>query len=231
MDAKMDAKVILENLLDSSQKATKKGLEIAEQKMGVPEEGAQRDAMLDGLGKGALAAGAVAILLGTESGRKLTGTALKVGGVAAVGGLAYKAYNQWQQQQNVDIPHTGTPINDLAATEADARSEAIVQAMISAAKSDGHVDTQEQKLITSKIESLGLEKDIMSFLMKELNKPVDVATVVASSDSPEAAREIYLASAMVVDLNNADEREYMDSLAQGLELDAELVKELESSIG
>jgi len=226
----MDAKVILEDLLETSQTATKKGLEIAEQKLGVPEAGEQRDAMLDGLGKGALAAGAVAVLLGTKSGRKLTGTALKVGGVAAVGGIAYKAFNQWQQQQNVSVPHTGTPINDLADTEAQTRSEAIVKAMISAAKSDGHVDDAEQKLITSKIESLGLEQDIMSFLMKELNKPLDVATVVASSDSPDAAREIYLASAMVVDLNNADERKYMDSLAHGLELDAELVKELEATL-
>jgi len=203
---RMDAKIILENLLEKSQTATTKGLEIAEQKLGVPESGEQRKAMLDGLGKGALAAGAVAILLGTESGRKLTGTALKVGGVAAVGGLAYQAFNQWQQQQNVNITHTGTPINDLDDVEAQTRSEAIVKAMISAAKSDGHVDSNEQKLITSKIESLELEKDIMSFLMKELNKPVDVASVVASSDSPEAAREIYLASAMVVDLNNTVER-------------------------
>ncbi len=226
----MDAKVILENLLEKSQTATTKGLEIAEEKLGVPESGEQRDAMLDGLGKGALAAGAVAILLGTESGRKLTGTALKVGGVAAVGGLAYKAYNQWQQQQNAAIPSTGTPINDLADTEAQTRSEAIVKAMISAAKSDGHVDSGEQKLIASKIESLDLELDVTSFLMSELSKPVDVATVVASSDSPEAAREIYLASAMVVDLNSADERQYMDSLAKGLELDADLVKELEATL-
>jgi len=226
----MDAKVILDNLLETSQTATAKGLEIAEQKLGVPESGEQRDAMLDGLGKGALAAGAVAILLGTKSGRKLTGTALKVGGVAAVGGLAYRAFNQWQQQQNTQLPHTGTPINELADTQAQSRSEAIVRAMISAAKSDGHVDESEQKLITAKIESLGLEQDVMSFLMKELNKPLDVATVVASSDSVESAREIYLASAMVVDMDNPDERKYMDSLADGLELDANLVKELEATL-
>jgi len=117
----MDAKNILENLLEKSQTATTKGLEIAEEKLGVPESGEQRDAMLDGLGKGALAAGAVAILLGTKSGRKLTGTALKVGGVAAVGGLAYQAYNQWQQNQNTTLAHTGTPIHDLADTPAQTR--------------------------------------------------------------------------------------------------------------
>lgn len=226
----MDAKAILSNLLETSQTATKKGLDLAEQKLGVPEEGEKRDAMLDGMGKGALAAGAVAMLLGTKSGRSLTETALKVGGVAAVGGIAYKAFQQWQSQQAVPIQDTGTPIDQLAATEANQRSEAIVKAMISAAKSDGHVDATEQKMITSKIESLGLEQDITGFLMKELNKPLDVAEVVASADSPEAAAEIYLASAMVVDFKEPEERQYMESLAQGLNLDAALVKELESTL-
>lgn len=66
--------------------------------------------------------------------------------------------------------------------------------------------------------------------MRELNKPIDVAEVAASADSPEAAAEIYLASSMVVDLNSPDERKYMDSLAAGLGLDADLVKELESKV-
>lgn len=227
----MDTKVILDNLLESSQKATKKGLEIAEQKLGVPESGPERDVMLEGLGKGALAAGAVAILLGTKGGRQLTGTALKVGGLAAAGGLAFKAYNEWQQkQQGATIVDTGTPILDLEEVEANKRSEAIVKAMITASKSDGHIDEEEQKLISHKIESLGIEQDITSFLMKELNKPMDVAEVVASSDSPEAAAEIYLASAMVVDLDAPDERKYMDSLAAGLEIDAALAKELEAQV-
>jgi len=226
----MDAKAILDNLLETSQTATKKGLEIAEEKLGVPESGEQRDAMLKGLGQGALAAGAVAMLLGTKGGRQLTGTALKVGGVAAVGGIAYKAFQQWQQQQSAPIKDTGTPIDELAVQEANQRSEAIVKAMISAAKSDGHVDSNEQKLIAAKIESLGLEQEITGFMMKELNKPLDVAEVIASADSPEAAAEIYLASAMVIDLNEPEERQYMDSLAEGLELDAALVKELESSV-
>ena len=49
-----------------------------------------------------LAAGAlVAVLLGTGTGRQVTGTALKLGGIAAIGGLAYKAY---QNYKNGDKP-------------------------------------------------------------------------------------------------------------------------------
>jgi len=226
----MDPKAILNNLLDTSQTATRKGLEIAEDKMGVPESGPERDAMLGGMGKGALAGAAVALLLGTRGGRNLTGTALKVGGVAAVGGLAYKAYNQWQQQNGGNIQDTGTPIAELENDAADARSEAIVKAMIAAAKSDGHMDAEEQKLITSKIESLNLETDITSFLMTELTKPLDVAEIAASADSPEAAAEIYLASAMVVDLGDEQERQYMNSLAKSLGLEAAVVQSLEGQL-
>jgi len=43
-----------------------------------------------------LAAGALAgLLLGTGTGRKITGSALKVGGLAAIAGLAYKAYQNY----------------------------------------------------------------------------------------------------------------------------------------
>ena len=44
-----------------------------------------------------LAAGAlVAVLLGTGTGRQVTGAALKLGGIAAIGGLAYKAYQNYK---------------------------------------------------------------------------------------------------------------------------------------
>ena len=44
-----------------------------------------------------LATGAIAaILLGTSTGRSITGSALKLGGAAAVAGLAWKAWQNYQ---------------------------------------------------------------------------------------------------------------------------------------
>ncbi len=48
---------------------------------------------LRGAGGGALAGGLAALLLGSKTGRKIGGEALKMGGMAAVGALAYKAYH------------------------------------------------------------------------------------------------------------------------------------------
>ena len=51
---------------------------------------------LSGLGGGALAGGLAALLVGTKTGRKVGKTALTYGGSALVGGLAYKAWRDWQ---------------------------------------------------------------------------------------------------------------------------------------
>ena len=49
------------------------------------------------LGAGAALGGLGALILGTGAGRSLAGSAVKLGGLALIGGLAYKAYQNYQQ--------------------------------------------------------------------------------------------------------------------------------------
>ena len=51
------------------------------------------------LGSGAALGGLGALVLGTGTGRSLAGSAIKLGGLALIGGLAYKAYQNYQQGQ------------------------------------------------------------------------------------------------------------------------------------
>ena len=56
-----------------------------------------------------LATGAIAaVLLGTGTGRQLTGSALKLGGLAAIAGLGYQAYKNWQAGQPPQAAETST---------------------------------------------------------------------------------------------------------------------------
>ncbi|MBX2824959.1 MAG: tellurite resistance TerB family protein [Gammaproteobacteria bacterium] len=226
----MDAKAMLEDLLNSSKLAAEKGVTLAEEKLGVPEAGEERDAMLSGMTKGALAAGAVALLLGTNGGRRLTGTALKLGGLAAVGGLAYKAYNEWQDKQNGGIAHSGTPFGELDDAASAQRSLLMLQAMLSAAKADGHLDAAEQANIEAQIDQLGLDQETLDFLRQQMHESMDPGQLAAAVESAEEGAELYLSSAMVLNIDGPVERVYLDRLAGALNLAPGLAQMLEQQL-
>ncbi len=240
----MDAKALLEQLLQSGKKiaeqgiaqsselATKgkelaeQGMDYAQEKFNFPEAGPERDKFLKNLGVGAAAGGVLALLVGTKSGRKVLSPAVKLGSLAALGGLGYKIYSDWQKSQGGQSE--GESIANLNGEAANSRSLGIVKAMIAAAKSDGKIDPEEQAVIVNQIKNSDLEDSAAEVLMAELQKPLDVAAVAAAADSPASAVEIYLASLLLTDNTNSAERNYLDQLSSALGLDSDLVAQLES---
>lgn len=225
----MNTQQILDLLLTSGQELANKGKALAEEKLNLPDNPEERKVMLDNAGKGAIAASALALLLGTGVGRKLTGAGLKLGSLAAIGGVAYNAFQKWQSQQATPIADAGKPLTELSGQASDQRGKILLKAMIAAAKADGLLDDKEKELITQQLTKLNLG-DSANMFLEELNKPVDIKAVAAAADSPAAAAEIYLASRAVVDLDNDQERNYMDQLAKELGLAPDLVAQLESQI-
>lgn len=224
----MDAKSILDSFLQTGKQYAEQGKNLAEDKLGLPEEGAEREAMLGGMGKGALAAGALALLLGTGAGRRLTGTALKVGSLAAIGSLAFKTYQGWQEGQGGET--SGTPVNSLFDDAANDRSITLVRAMIAAAKVDGHIDSAEQQRINEQIHKMNLDDSTFAFLKNEIEKPLDVSDIASQADSTETAAEIYLASLLVIEVDKERERQYLNDLAKALNLPDELASQLEEQV-
>jgi uncharacterized membrane protein YebE (DUF533 family) len=223
----VDAKSLIDQLLGAGRDLAARGTEVAERKLGVPAEGPERDAMLGGLGKGALLGGALALLLGTKAGRQLGGSAVTVGGLAALGGIAYKAYRDWQAAQGGGAPEPGTPVDRLTGPQAESRGQALMRAMIGAARADGHIDEAERVRITGQVQRMGLDAEWSRFLLAELDRPLDAAAVARGADSPEAAAEIYLVSLTAIDLDDPRERSYLDTLARHLRLAPDLVRRLE----
>ncbi len=201
---------------------------------------------LRGAGGGALAGGLAAILLGTKTGRKLGGEALKLGGMAAVGALAYKAYRDWQAgkqpapsasqppPQQAPVPMlpapSGTPFNPSTPSEQQTLARHLLRAMIAAAKADGHVDAQEQARIFAEMDKLPLAADDKAFVMDELRAKLDIDAVASAASTPEEAAEIYTASLLAIDVDNAAERGYLGMLAARLKLDDALVAHLQQSV-
>ena len=226
----MDIKGLLDLFLQSGQELATKGQDLVNENINLPQDASQREAMLTGATKGALATGALAMLLGTQTGRKLTGTTLKLGSLAAISGVAYQAYQNWQDQQSGNGSNPDNHVTALNGLDLDKRSHVLLKAMIASAKADGHIDEQELEKINQQMLELNLGSEASSFLANELIKPLDIQAIAADADSPEAAAEIYLASRIVINVDNKPERAYLQELAQALTLAPDLVKHLESQI-
>lgn len=226
----MDTKGLLNLFLQSGQELASKGKDLVDKNIALPEDAGQRDAMISGAKKGALATGALAMLLGTRTGRKLTGTTLKLGSLAAIGGVAYQTYQKWQDQQDGISSDPDKHAGSLSGPDLEKRSHALLRAMVASAKADGHIDEQELEKINEQMKQLNLGERASEFLANELIKPLDVQDIAAGADSPEAAAEIYLASRIVIDVHNKQERDYLDRLARALDLAPELVAQLEDEV-
>ncbi|NJM81515.1 MAG: tellurite resistance TerB family protein [Tabrizicola sp.] len=181
------------------------------------------------LGKGAIAGGLLGVLL-TGGGRQLLGTGAKIGGAALIGGLAYKAYEDWKAGKTAgaeDGP-MALPGPEEGFLPDDDLSTRILQAMIAAAKADGHVTAEERARIDAQLGNLGLEAEAAALIAAELDQPLDVGRVAALASSEEEATQIYAASLLVVDPDGAAEKGYLAMLAARLNLDAGLVAHLHS---
>lgn len=224
----MDTKSFLDELLKAGRELAEKGQTLAEDKLNLGESGATRDATLSGMKKGAMVAGALALLLGTKTGRKVTGSAIKLGSIAAIGGVAWKAYQNYKDKnETIGSNKSVMPINELDDKEANRRSVILLKAMIAAAKSDGHVADEELSEINQQIKNLGLEGDTAKIIQEELTKPLDIDEIAALAEGDESkAAEIYLVSAVVTDRENEKERQYLDDLAKAMKIPKELLVEL-----
>lgn len=186
--------------------------------------------LLGGAGGGALAAGAMGLLLGNKKARKFGGKALTYGGLAALGVIAYKAYGNWQAQQASAPQGEPQTIDRLPAAQVEQHSQAILKALVAAAKADGHVDERERALIEGEFTKLDSDRELQQWLHAELNKPLDPTDVARAASTPEMAAEMYIASVMLVDEENFMEKAYLDELARQLKLEPGLKVELERQV-
>jgi len=189
-----------------------------------------------------LAAGAlIAVLLGTKSGRSVTGSAVKIGGLAAIGGLAYQAYKNYQAgkqpSETINVepellpPPADTGFHPENAPQGDADfALTLIRAMIAAAKADGHIDDAEKQKISDKLGLAGVGKDAEQFLRQELDAPLDLGAIATAAETEEQKVELYTASRLTIDPDSRAERGYLDLLAGRLGLPDALLDHIEATV-
>lgn len=212
----------------------------------------QRHATANPLASGAIAGGLASVLLGGRRGRGMSQGTLKLGGLALIAGLAYKAYQENQakhagaatptQGGTAHGGATGVPAQSAATEllpppentpfmpsggEAEDRARLLLIAMISAAKADGHIDRDEQKRIFDRLDTLELDAEDKAYLMDQLRAPLDLDGIVRQASRPEVAAEVYAASVLAIDPDHPAEQAYLQMLAARLGIAEDLVEDIQ----
>jgi uncharacterized membrane protein YebE (DUF533 family) len=219
-----DAKALLDQV-DLSSGTGSQGVQTQGDQQSAPSSGLNLEGLLSGRGglaTGAVAGGLAGLLLGGKRGRRLAGGALKVGGAALIGGLAYKAYQDYQAGKALSVspsasgtapvgdPVAALPIKDAARTDF--------------MPSDHNA---QEKLSQSLI--VTIEGDQRAFIEAELAKPLDVGAIADMASTEEQRVEIYAASLIAVDPQGPAEKGYLAMLAARLGLDPKLVDHLHAN--
>lgn len=200
---------------------------------------------------GGVAGGALVTALGSKSGRKTAKSVAKIGGVAAVGALAWSAYKKYQgdSSANTDTPQAAAPANqpsavssasvwqslpqeefdELAGNLSESQGLLILRTMIAAAMADGNLGPEEQKQIFENLDSLGLTPQERAMLFDELRSPHTSHALAAQATDPVLAIEVYTAAAMMLETNCLAGREFLGQLSAGLNLPASLVDSIDSN--
>ncbi len=196
---------------------------------------------LNSFGGGAAVGGVLGLLLGGKKMRKMAGGALGYGGAAVLGALALRAYQNYQQGKSVQgtVPMNPQDLaqvqpsqlpHSLPAADGSPFELLLMRAMVGAAKSDGHIDPQEQQHLFEQVERLGLDADAKAAVFDMLSRPLDLATLNASVGNEAQRAEIYLAARLATDGDHPGERAYLDALASRLQLPAQLRAHVDSQV-
>lgn len=193
---------------------------------------------------GGLAGGLTSSMLTNKKGRKLGKKALKMGGMAAVGALAYGAFKKYNSAKSTSQPlqapaqpelqpaPAGSSFmpadNDMAAQ--NQLGLTLVRAMIAAARSDGTLDAKESQAIFQRIQTLDLAQEDKNLLVEEMGRPVNIDAIVNAATTPEVAAEIYVASLLAIDVDTVEEQSYLAMLAARMKLPPELVTQLNEQV-
>jgi uncharacterized membrane protein YebE (DUF533 family) len=217
------------------------------QPAGGPRNGSSLLDQFGALGVGAAAGGLAGSLLGSKKMREMAGTVLQVGAVAAIGGLAYKAYQNYRQGRPV-VPQAITDLlpghtrPSVQAAEPHAALEAwippressgetatlILQTMIAAAAADGELDKAEFGRIRERLLASGFTGEEQLVLSQLIMRPCSIEQLAASAKTFEQRVEMYTAARLTVGDDTPAEREWLAQLATALRIEPQLKAHLDA---
>ncbi len=191
------------------------------------------------LGQNPMATGAVlgglgALVFGTSTGRGVAVSAAKLGGLALIGGLAYKAYQNYSAGKSaVSAEQAMLPAPAGSGFEAGIASNEtavlFIRAMIAAAAADGHIDATERNAISGGLKEAGFDAEANTWLDNEMMNPASVDDLVKGATTPELAAQVYAAARLAINPDTRAEQDFLAGLSGALSLDAVLAANIDAA--
>jgi len=188
----------------------------------------------------AVAGGLAALLLGTSTGRSVTAGAVKLGGLAGLGGIAYKAFSNWQQNKPLmegvpGLEQLTAPAPTGSGFHADDHShdtaQLIVGAMVATASADGTIDPAQRATLLAQMQRAGLGSEERAFLDEAIAHPMSPAEIARSiAGNSQLASQVVAAASLVADPANAKEEEFLSSLSTELGMSGDLLSHIRAAV-
>ena len=112
--------------------------------------------------------------------------------------------------------------------EDELNAQLMLRAMISAAKADGQITSDEQQKITEHLQDATDEE--IAFVKQELSAPLDMQQLI--NDIPQGMeQQAYMMSLLAITLDTKEEAQYLDQFAKGLGLSEQACNEIHNQVG
>ncbi|GHA59321.1 hypothetical protein GCM10008927_26070 [Amylibacter ulvae] len=119
-------------------------------------------------------------------------------------------------------------VQEKPSQKEEAAAGLMIRAMLQAAKADGSVDeTEKQQLL----QHLGdLDQDEINFVNAEMNRGIDIRGLAA--DVPNGMeQQVYMMSLMGINLDNQNEAQYLNDLANAMNIGKQQVNQIHQMLG
>jgi len=156
-----------------------------------------------------------------------------MGGSGGLGGLLGGALTKFAQAQNAEAPNPSHEHCDhlpMGVNQREAADQAtlIIRAMINSAKSDGHIDQEEQEKVIAKLGDISQAE--ADFVRAEFNAPLDVNSFIRSIPRG-MEQQVYAVSLMAIDLDSNKEAHYLAELGRGLGIQPAMANNIHEQLG
>lgn len=173
--------------------------------------------------------GLAGLLVGSKSSRKLLSkygsSALLAGGRAVLGTVLWNKYKDRIRQNDPSGSQYGQP-----AAPVEQRIQRLIMALVFAAKSDGHIDAQERKIIEQNMQEAGVGEQGERLVEQAIDRPLDPHLVAKGVQNEEEALELYFLSCTVIDIDHFMERSYLTALGDALNIPQDVRQSIEQDI-